>query len=51
MTKIFLNAIFLHFAIFARCDLTLGSCDRFSSFVVISIMAALKVLHEVTACI
>ena len=38
-------------ATFARCDLKLGSCDCFLSFVVISIMAALKVLHEVTACI
>ena len=38
-------------ATFARCDLTLGSCDCFLSFVVIAIMAALKVLHEVTACI
>lgn len=34
---------------FERCDLKLGSCDCFLSFEVISIMAVLKVLHEVTA--
>ena len=34
---------------FERCDLMLGSCDCLLSFVVILIMAVLKVLHEVTA--